>query len=264
VLEDLDNAADDCDFPIFDNPNCDYFGFRLEVYRSVDDYAIVFNTISFRDGIIRANIDPFGGCVDVVKPANPYEDLYRGQQADELAARMQDAPDVQSMFKIAMSMGTDFARKAADIGKKMAESPRAYETPRILETGEIDVDYPDDDTRVVRAITVRGRAVAPDSLTYSEPEEPDNGDIRAMVALVENPGWREALLATQAEVLQSFPRGMPPRFLTLNDWCHIRNERPSECETFQLLAKAIVTRDPSLYRPRAKPNTHWKRWYFDK
>jgi len=204
VLEDLDNAADDCDFPIFDNPNCDYFGFRLEVYRSVDDYAIVFNTISFRDGIIRANIDPFGGCVD------------------------------------------------------------SHETPRILETGEIDVDYPDDDTRVVRAITVRGRAVAPDSLTYSEPQEPDNGDIRAMVALVENPGWREALLATQAEVLQSFQRGMPPRFMTLNDWCHIRNERPSECETFQLLAKAIVTKDPSLYRPRVKPNTHWKRWYFDK
>lgn len=210
VLEDLDNAVDDVEFPAFDNLNCDYFGFRLEVYRSADDYAIVFNTISFRDGIITTNVDPMGGCVELPKPPDRRADL------------------------------------------------------RILLSGEIDVDYPDDDTRVVRAITVRGQAIAPASLVYSEPEQPDNGDIRAMVAVVENPALRRALLATPDEVLPFFPAGLPPRFITLDDWCHIGNELPSENETFQLLAKAIASRDAALYRPRARPNTHWKRWFLDK
>lgn len=210
VLEDLDNAVDDLEFPAFDNLNVDYFGFRLEVYRSADDYAVVFNTISFRDGIITTNIDPIGGCVVLPKPPDRRADL------------------------------------------------------RILVTGEIDVEYPDDETRIVRAITVRGQPVSPASLVYSEPEQPDNGDIRAMVAVVEDPALRAAMLATPAEVLPFFPDGAPPRFMTLDHWCHIGHELPSENDTFQLLARAIAGRDPTLYRPRARPNTHWKRWFLDK
>ena len=38
------------------------------------------------------------------------------------------------------------------------------------------------------------------------------------------------------------------------------NNRPSSYETWQLLAKVIVSGDPSVYQPSLKPNTHWKNW----
>lgn len=38
------------------------------------------------------------------------------------------------------------------------------------------------------------------------------------------------------------------------------NNRPGSYETWQLIAKVIVTKDPSKYKPTVKPNTHWKNW----
>ncbi|WP_129715643.1 hypothetical protein [Pedobacter sp. SYP-B3415] len=36
--------------------------------------------------------------------------------------------------------------------------------------------------------------------------------------------------------------------------------RPGAYETWQLIAKVIVSGNPALYQPRLKPNTHWKNW----
>lgn len=38
------------------------------------------------------------------------------------------------------------------------------------------------------------------------------------------------------------------------------NNRPSVYETWQLLARVIVTGDPSAYKPTMPPNTHWRNW----
>lgn len=38
------------------------------------------------------------------------------------------------------------------------------------------------------------------------------------------------------------------------------NNRPSSYETWQLIAKVIVTNDPKQYKPTLEPNTHWKNW----
>ena len=38
------------------------------------------------------------------------------------------------------------------------------------------------------------------------------------------------------------------------------SNRPSSYETWQQIAKVIVTNDPNNYRPTKKPNTHWKNW----
>lgn len=40
----------------------------------------------------------------------------------------------------------------------------------------------------------------------------------------------------------------------------IDNNRPSSYETWQLIAKVIVSNDSSQYQPTLKPNTHWKYW----
>jgi hypothetical protein len=36
--------------------------------------------------------------------------------------------------------------------------------------------------------------------------------------------------------------------------------RPSSYETWKMIAKVIVTKDPSNYKPKLKPNSNWKNW----
>ena len=53
------------------------------------------------------------------------------------------------------------------------------------------------------------------------------------------------------------------QILVLDEWHHQfieRSELPSHTEAFQQLALAVVTGDPSHYRPTAPPNTHWRHW----
>jgi hypothetical protein len=38
------------------------------------------------------------------------------------------------------------------------------------------------------------------------------------------------------------------------------NSRPGSYETWQQIAKVIVTGDPSHYKPTCEPNSHWKNW----
>lgn len=38
------------------------------------------------------------------------------------------------------------------------------------------------------------------------------------------------------------------------------NDRPGSYETWQQIAKVIVTADPSFYTPTLKPNSHWSNW----
>lgn len=76
------------------------------------------------------------------------------------------------------------------------------------------------------------------------------------------PEHREKFLATEEELRQRIPDGLP-LLLRLDDWYHpdvVCGEKPSENETFQLIGKVLAKRDASLYAPTKQPNTHWKNW----
>lgn len=76
------------------------------------------------------------------------------------------------------------------------------------------------------------------------------------------PEHRDLLLATDEEIRARIPADLP-QVLRLDEWSHpdiSEGDSPSESPTFQALAKVLETGDPTLYRPRRKPNTHWSRW----
>jgi hypothetical protein len=76
------------------------------------------------------------------------------------------------------------------------------------------------------------------------------------------PKYRRLFFATDAEIVQRIGRGMP-LLLRLDEWYHVddsNNERPSDSESYQLIAECIAKNDPSLYRPTVPPNTHWRNW----
>jgi outer membrane protein assembly factor BamB len=80
--------------------------------------------------------------------------------------------------------------------------------------------------------------------------------LRALVA-----EHRDLFLASDDELIQRV--GDLPLVLRLHEWRHpymSEEEKPSQCETFQMLADVLVSGDPTRYQPEEPPNTHWKHW----
>jgi hypothetical protein len=76
------------------------------------------------------------------------------------------------------------------------------------------------------------------------------------------PEHRDLLLATEAEIRARIPADLP-ELVRLEAWNHpdLSNGRmPSECETFQQIADAIVSGDRGKLRPTLEPNTHYSHW----
>lgn len=77
------------------------------------------------------------------------------------------------------------------------------------------------------------------------------------------------LRATESELRTCIPSDLP-KLMIIENWHHenyvtlLPNRKfgtlPSSYETFKLIAKVLVTKDTSLYKPTEKPNNHWKNW----
>jgi hypothetical protein len=73
---------------------------------------------------------------------------------------------------------------------------------------------------------------------------------------------RNDVLATPDERRVSIAPDMQ-QLLVLDDWHHpdlVNDERPSELDSFQQLARVLETGDVAQYRPTGMGNTHWKNW----
>lgn len=61
---------------------------------------------------------------------------------------------------------------------------------------------------------------------------------------------------------ESFAQSFRQQEILRDDWNKViwENNRPGSYETWQLIAKVIVTNDPNEYKPTLVSNTHWKNW----
>jgi hypothetical protein len=73
----------------------------------------------------------------------------------------------------------------------------------------------------------------------------------------------QAINATEREIRAFLPAGLP-KLMTLHRFhfesIYNPNNFPSKSETYRLIAKILVKRDTSLWRPKLKPNNHWSNW----
>ena len=82
------------------------------------------------------------------------------------------------------------------------------------------------------------------------------------------PEYREYFFLSEEELQTEFVEPIP-LILQLDEWRHTNIseggilEKPSTCETFQLIAKVIATCDPNEYKPTEKLNTHWSNFMID-
>lgn len=120
----------------------------------------------------------------------------------------------------------------------------------------------------VRAIRIRNEVypidLSPGALEKKGIVVPSDGALRCEHLLWSLlPEYADLLMATEAEKRGRLPADLP-KFIQLDEWNQplliTKRLMPSQSETFQLLAKAMVAGDASLYRPTLPPNTDWKNW----
>ncbi|MGE7386624.1 DUF7003 family protein [Streptomyces sp. NPDC004126] len=102
-------------------------------------------------------------------------------------------------------------------------------------------------------VVVRGAALAVDADAGTRLREV----FRSLV-----PAHRDLLLADETELRARIPGDLPV-LLRLDEWHQPENfwdVKPSEHETFRMLAEVLDSGDPTRYRPTLPPNTHWSHW----
>lgn len=75
---------------------------------------------------------------------------------------------------------------------------------------------------------------------------------------------KTAFMATENEIYDCFGQDIP-LLMQLDEWFHpdiASEEKPSDNETFQLIATLLETGDISAYKPTKQPNNHWRNWPF--
>jgi hypothetical protein len=69
--------------------------------------------------------------------------------------------------------------------------------------------------------------------------------------------------ATEQDIRQHIPMDLP-KLMTINEFHFVsayeKSKPPSTQETYKLMAKVLVTRDTTNWKPTEKPNNHWTNW----
>jgi hypothetical protein len=230
ILSVLDRCCRAFTFPALDNGYVSLAATRLALFRSSDDWAMTIEVFGFSPGA-----------------GPPRVDVYT------CASRLYDR-----------DLPTRYASRTA-YENYIAQNPHndlRFFHP--IDQGEwLDGELV---SASAREVVLRGGAVElPSSAEYElwdiELEAPDTVlviDLCRYLAAVK----RDLVLATPAEQRVSVRPEMG-RLLQLEEWNHpdIRAKAlPSRSETFQQLARVLVTGDVGQYRPTEAPNTQWRNW----
>lgn len=69
--------------------------------------------------------------------------------------------------------------------------------------------------------------------------------------------------ATESEIRQYIPDDIP-KLMTINEFhyesIYQKNNLPSQQETYKLIAKVLLTKDTTNWKPTLKANNHWSNW----
>lgn len=234
ILRILDSCCETHKFPMLDNGYVYLAATRLSLFRSASDWAMVIEVFGFMP---RAELPD----VTVSTFASTLTDRnlrtnYVSSEAFENYLRNNPHNESRTFFPL-------------DAG-----SWQDSEDVELVATST-DAEF------VLRGLKHRlpSRAeYAPHGIELADPDRVRVYELCRYLAAVR----RDDVLATVEERRVSVATGMQ-QLLVLDDWRHpdlAGDERPSEFESFQQLARVLETGDAGLYRPTKPGNTHWKHW----
>lgn len=231
ILKILDQAAENFDFPMLDNGYVYLAGARLSVFCSNTDWALVFEVFGFSP---RAE-HPDLSIVTIgsrLKDRNLAED-YVTTEAYENYLQHNPYNDFRTFYPIENDSWMDGENsEMVDLSNKIKLRGKLLNSPSVEDYQSQNIDL-------------------------EEPQPAVFELCRYLAAL-----YRDDVLANSLERRVSVLSNLE-LVLTLEDWLHpdlAGNQKPSETESFQQLAKVLSTGDPSFYQPTVSGNTHWSNW----
>lgn len=125
------------------------------------------------------------------------------------------------------------------------------EYERIADSSQFEVIAEGVDVVCVRDTSVRIKQTPDRRMTY--------GDLVRYV-YENNP---ELLRATDKEIKNNLNKDLP-KLMTIKEFHHLssvgRTANLSEDELYQMIARILVTKDTSYWKPTLTPNNHWRNW----
>jgi hypothetical protein len=223
ILRQLDDCAEKFTFPMLDNGYVYPADGRINIYRSVTDWLMIIEVLGTYSPRVSA-YDSFQNCLHLFGSAREGQPATSNENFLYPISGCPDAPLFEDKYEW-------FAKDDA------------------------------------RCVIVRGTRISLD-LTEARLaekgiellEKPLNDPVAILRSLL--PEHRLLLLASDDELAKRNPENLP-LFLRIDEWNHpdlANGEKPSESETFQMLARAIETGNRSAYQPTKPPNTYWKNW----
>jgi len=208
---------------------------KIHLFADKTDWVVVFETNGFHNnGSAQVHLLYIGNCV-------AYE-----------RTETEDRIDLSNFFVILLIEESEFRKIENNTGKGMEQ----YE----LITPEAD------------SITVRNSKIkiehdeakyAEKSISFRDYDNPNHlVDFVSFVRYLSETE-SELMSAKETEIKSHFMKDIP-QLMTIESFyqksIHSQGNLPSSYETYQLIARILVTKDTSLWKPTLKPNNHWSNW----
>jgi hypothetical protein len=220
-------------FPDLEHGYCETAGSRIHLFADAKRWAVVFEKSGYQNRGFSADIelDYFGNCITY--PVEQHDGESRSSNAEYIT--LIDANEFE---------------RVEDKGEESFE---------LIAQG-------------VKEITVRGQTIPFESdpkkyyAVGIKIREDDNP--RKLIGFEDfvrylhetNPGL---ISATEDEIRKHMPKDLP-RLMIIQDFhfhsTYDKSKLPSTQELYQLIAKTLVSKDISNWRPTLKPNNHWSNW----
>lgn len=229
ILKDLDDCGPQNFFIDLDHPYIYTIGSRINLYANDTNWAIVFEKYEYRnrDYVVEIQLNYFGNCVMNCN--------------DPITGEPSNTKEVCLISKAA------FENVESSLGEVNKESAQYIQVRGLKVAVENDI----------KEYWSKG--------VISEGQDLIESKDFARLLFEEKP---DLFYATDVELGQCLPVALP-KILTIDHFHYKhydfysmphRGDKPSTYETFQLIAKILVSKDTSLWRPKLQPNNDWRNY----
>jgi hypothetical protein len=215
---------------------CETAGNKIHLFADTTRWAMVFEKSGYQNRATAAEIELYyiGNCIDYPIDTYPEQDY------------------ITNTSNIILIDPTEFER----IQNKAGEEMETFEliAPDIKEINVRDQQIPfDNDYKNYEKVGITIR-------DYDNPKKLIGFADFVRFLNETNP---TAISATEQDIRQHIPKDIP-KLMTIEQFhfasVYNKENPPSQQETYQLIAKVLLTNDPSHWKPTLKPNNHWSNW----
>jgi len=208
----------------------------IHLYADESKWAIVFEINGYHNKSYNAQIDLlyFGNCIKYDKKETP------------------ERVNLSNLFTIELISGEEFTKVENKTGSDLEQFELISDNADSIQIRDKKVRIEKDKTKYEEKLIVFREYENPNNLAGFE-------DLVRYLSVSE----KDMMCASENEIEEHLLDDLP-KIMTIESFhyhsIYNKGNLPSKQETFQLIAKILVSKDPNLWKPTLEPNNHWSNW----